>query len=630
MANLMKRDGSDPNERAILDIETTTDHKTIRVVGILYQWNYYYFLNADELRDWMALHPDAHYFTWNGTRFDLDVLQKVWDINISISDHTDLMLVARILYPHERKKSLIHFAKLLGVTVNSAKMSIDYDTASIPALIIYLREDLDMTAGVMSKLSFMTDEQYRAVRCEHRISTAVRNQVNKMVRFDTPAAIKLYERICSRMIALELHAEPYMPVVDIPENKLAYPPAKQFKMDGTLTVHMDNYLIKHGALYNSTTNTVTRRGKVYPMPLTEPFETQRELTFKDEKGIKQYLLDQGWKPITWNYNKDGVQTSPVLFSKETRDVCPGLSHISGAGKWLAFYKEWVVLKHRRSVLKSDKGDKGWIPLAQANLGFLPSDADSCGAVTYRWTHKIIANVPRVSSILGLQFRELFIARPRKVWVGWDASSLEARMEAHYTFPFDKAYANELVNGDVHTRNQAAMGLSSRDHAKTFKYAVTYGAQATKLAKVLGVSRSEGQTIYDAFWTANPALKQLKDELDRHITSRGDSTLKGLDGRSIPVGSQHSQLNRLLQSAGAIVMKYALIIAENDIRKKYTEEQAVGLIRYHDEEIWECDASIAEDIGKIGCDSIRKAGELLGLNVPLVAEYEIGQSWAEVH
>ena len=60
------------------------------------------------------------------------------------------------------------------------------------------------------------------------------------------------------------------------------------------------------------------------------------------------------------------------------------------------------------------------------------------------------------------------ARPGWVQVGADASGLELRMLGHYMARYDGgAYVRELLDGDIHTANQKAAGLATRDNAKTF-------------------------------------------------------------------------------------------------------------------------------------------------------------------
>ena len=67
----------------------------------------------------------------------------------------------------------------------------------------------------------------------------------------------------------------------------------------------------------------------------------------------------------------------------------------------------------------------------------------------------------------LRARLGMVPKGKKV-VGCDASGLELRMLAHYMAAFDGGdYGDQVVNGDIHTINQQAAGLPTRDDAKTF-------------------------------------------------------------------------------------------------------------------------------------------------------------------
>lgn len=71
---------------------------------------------------------------------------------------------------------------------------------------------------------------------------------------------------------------------------------------------------------------------------------------------------------------------------------------------------------------------------------------------------------------GAECREAFGAVYHDNWyqAGTDASGLELRTLGHYLYPFDNGeYSDTAVNGDIHTKNQIAAGLPSRDNAKTF-------------------------------------------------------------------------------------------------------------------------------------------------------------------
>ena len=105
-------------------------------------------------------------------------------------------------------------------------------------------------------------------------------------------------------------------------------------------------------------------------------------------------------------------------------------------------------------------------------------------------------------------------------------------------------------------------------------------------------------------------------------------LVGLDGRPLPIRSAHSALNLLLQSAGAVVMKKALIIMKNRLIEDQLEFAFMANV--HDEIQIECPPEIAEMIAKRMVEAIKQAGIDLNLKCPLAGEYKIGKNWAETH
>lgn len=96
-----------------------------------------------------------------------------------------------------------------------------------------------------------------------------------------------------------------------------------------------------------------------------------------------------------------------------------------------------------------------------------------GAVTGRMTHSSpnLGQVPSAQTELGKRCRALFIVPEGCSMVGIDASGLELRMLAHYMQ--DQDYIKAVCEGkssdktDVHSINQRAAGLDTRDQAKTF-------------------------------------------------------------------------------------------------------------------------------------------------------------------
>ena len=235
----------------------------------------------------------------------------------------------------------------------------------------------------------------------------------------------------------------------------------------------------------------------------------------------------------------------------------------------------------------------------------------------------LAQVPASYSPYGKECRELWTVPKGYKLVGMDASGLELRMLAHYMN--DDDYTEEILNGDIHTANQVAAGLQSRDTAKTFIYAFLYGAGDAKIGRVVGGKAKEGKKLKAKFLDNTPALRTLRGEVNKR-SEKG--WLRGLDGRKLWIRSPHLALNTLLQSAGAIVMKQALILLE-----KYAIIYSIDykfVLNVHDEIQSEVRADQAEQFGQLAVSCMQRAGEDFNLNCRLDGEYQVGENWYETH
>ena len=248
-----------------------------------------------------------------------------------------------------------------------------------------------------------------------------------------------------------------------------------------------------------------------------------------------------------------------------------------------------------------------------------------GAVTGRMTHHSpnLAQVPSVSAPYGRECRSFWRVPEGHKLVGCDASGLELRMLAHYMR--DERYTNEILSGDIHTANMKAAGLTDRNQAKTFIYAFLYGAGAAKIGQIVGGGYREGQQLIDSFLRNTPALAKLREKVAKHATA---GTLPALDGRRLRVRSEHAALNTLLQGAGAIVMKQALVLLADRLSTYDIPHKLVANV--HDEFQIEVPENFADVVGKAAVRAIKNAGDVLDLRCPLDAEYNVGNNWAETH
>lgn len=311
------------------------------------------------------------------------------------------------------------------------------------------------------------------------------------------------------------------------------------------------------------------------------------------------------------------------------------------------YPEAPVLAEYLTVTKRiaqlADGSQAWLKYVRED-GRIHGSVNTCGAVTRRMTHfnPNMAQVPAAYSRWGKACRSLFQAPEGRVIVGIDASGLEARCLAHYLAPYDGGtYAKAVVSGtkedgtDVHTINMKALGITSRDIAKTWFYAWMYGAGKEKLAKILGCSSDEAGEAGWRFLQNLPAFADLKIDVDKAVKTR--KFLKAIDGGILRVRSPHSALNTLLQSAGAIVMKKALVLLDQTLTSiglanstHTTVPDYEFLANVHDEWQIETTPELADCIGGYGTLSIERSGAFLNMKCPLAGEYKVGRTWKETH
>ena len=233
-------------------------------------------------------------------------------------------------------------------------------------------------------------------------------------------------------------------------------------------------------------------------------------------------------------------------------------------------------------------------------------------------------------------RQLFIPHPGMVMVGADLEGLELRTLAHYLHRFDEgAFADVVVNGDIHQQNADRVGCSRRD-VKTLTYAFIYGAGDQKLGHSLHPELSDaqkkqlGQELRRKFLDAIPGLEPLINAVKEKVRSSG--RLRGLDGRPIFCRAEHASLNYLLQSAGAIVSKRWVVVGQELLdgagltyNVDYTRCAYV-----HDEVQLSVMPSEAERVAKLLEEAAPKAGQYYRFRVPITASADQGSNWADTH
>jgi DNA polymerase-1 len=519
--------------------------------------------------------------------FDIPVIKKLKGIDLYHADKViDTLVLSRLFKPTRESG---HGLEAWGYKLNVRKQDKpDFENYS-KEMLTYCTQDVILNKRLFD---FLKKESAgfskESINIEHEITQILTQQKDNGFKFDLKQATELVSILNEKLKQVEHTVQEVFKPRWVDVKKVT----PKLRKDGTLSkVGLTDYE------YEEILQT-----KNYKPFMRKALE---EFNLGSRKQIGEYLIKFGWKP-----NKFTPTGQPIVDEGTLKKI----THIHEA-KLIADY---LLYQKRIAQINS------WIEAVE-NDDRVHGSVISTGTITGRMSHRNpnMAQVPSVSSEYGKECRACWTVDEGNVLLGVDASGLELRMLAHYMD--DKEYTNAILNGDIHTTNQKLAGLKSRDQAKTFIYALIYGAGDEKIGTIIGGSRAAGKKLRERFLSSLPAYKSLKERVDR-AAEKG--FLKGLDGRKILLRHKHAALNTLLQGGGAIVMKKALCILDKRLRQCGVDFKFVANI--HDEwqiEVKECQAN---RVGQLAVQSIVDAGTYFNMRCPLDGEFKIGGSWDVTH
>jgi len=496
--------------------------------------------------------------------FDAPVLRKVWGITIPATNAVDTLVMSRLLNPQlDGGHSLKAWGNRLGDYKDEFKVE-DFDKGLTQEMIDYCIQDV----RVLETLHHHLISELHKWREPYQ-SIELEHMVAMYMAQQERNGFMLNQRYCTELLT-EMR-------------------------DRMLSITMDLH-------------------EIFPPIVEERWSEKTGKRLKDK--VTEFNVGSR-KQIA-----ERLQGLGVKFTKRTEkgSIIVDETVLNGINRPEAkLIAEYLMLQKRVGMLDS------WLDHCKDD-GRVHGRVISNGAVTGRMTHQSpnMGQITSVKSVYGKESRSCWTVPEGKRLVGCDLSGIELRCLAHYMQ--DEAYTYELLEGDIHTANQQAAGLATRDQAKTFIYALLYGAGAAKIGSIVGGSSRQGQALIEKFMGNMPALDKLLRKVQRMA---GQGYVPALDGRRIIIRSEHAALNSLLQSAGAIIAKQWCI----EIHKafKFCGVRSAKQVAFvHDEIQVECDADEADLVAKIMVASARKAGETLGFRVPVDAEAKIGFTWYDTH
>lgn len=563
----------------------------------------------------------------NNIGYDYPVLEKLYPGSIRFEQLWDTMVVGGLLEPWRRDLTLAGYGRELkfpkddfnpedyGVTW----ATVDQSRAAWEHMVRYCPIDTKLCGLVyqdqgqkLGERKARNIDMRQSIALEHRVQWPLVKQMEHGFRLDVAAAEALDLELRDELDERERELLEVYPAMYKPERADWDFKRRQWVNVRTFTPKRDNKSM----------------GYVGNAPLTK-VELAMFNPGSDTQCAQRLSQLHAWAPSVFTDKGQPKMSDDVLELLE--------------------YPEVDALRRYKRVSKMlsqlSGGDSAWLKNVTPE-GYVHGYVKSNGARTYRMAHSRpnMAQVDKKDS------------RMRAVWlpdlgddiVGCDADGLELRLLACYLYPVDGgAYAEAVLHGskedgtDPHTLNQKAVGLYSRDSAKTFFYAMVYGAGDGKLGKIVcedaaasGKPRPEGSLVQIG--------RAARARIESGITGLGEliaavqakagrvGYLKLPDGRPVKTGKRIA-LNSLLQGAGAVVMKQALVTFEWKIA---FERELHGHFHYlanvHDEVQFSAEPDYSEKVGQAFADAIQAAGEKLGLPVPMLGSYDIGATWADTH
>lgn len=556
--------------KVVFDIETTMTADKIWCIVCKHNDTYYQFRENNLHRFEEFIKQTEEVIGHNIIGFDIPVVNKIFGYDLfSHCKKTDTLVLSRLLNPMIEGG---HSLKNWGTKLGQAKIPFEQFDFFTEEMLTYCRNDVELTDRLYKFLINKTKDFGQSIELEHKTAEIIQAQHDKGFKLNIIDAYELQCKFQEDMNDLTSKV------------RKTFPP---LKVETEFIPKSNN----------------KARGYVKGVPFIKV--KYKEFNLGSRQQIAERLVLLGWKP-----KKKTDKGHTIVDEKVLSEI-----HNIPEAKLI---KRFLMLQKRIAQVSS------WIEAVKED-GRVHGKVITNGTITGRMSHQSpnMAQIPAVHSEYGRECRALWVVNKGYKLVGVDASGLELRMLAHYMN--DKDYIHEVVNGDIHTTNQIAAGLESRDESKTFIYAFIYGAGSKKIGSIIGGSERDGERIKEKFLRATPSLRSLREKVERIASRRW---VRGLDQRKIIIRYPHAALNTLLQGAGATVMKYALTLLEEYV--SINKIKAYPVVNVHDEFQYEVEESKTEQFGKLAVQSIIEAGKQLNVRCPLNAKYKVGNNWSETH
>ncbi|MBQ3053528.1 MAG: DNA polymerase I [Clostridia bacterium] len=259
------------------------------------------------------------------------------------------------------------------------------------------------------------------------------------------------------------------------------------------------------------------------------------------------------------------------------------------------------------------------------------------------TGRISSTEPNLQNIpirldIGREIRKMFVADEGMTLVDADYSQIELRVLAHIADDEDmiKAFKN---NDDIHTITASQVfGVpidevtsKMRSNAKAVNFGIVYGISDFALGVDLGISKKEAKAYIDGYLEKYSGVKKYMTQIVEDATQAGYVTTLFGRRRYIPElksskfmersFGQRVAMNTPIQGSAADIIKIAMVKVSKRLKEENLKSKLI--LQVHDELIIEAPNDEVKRVKSILKEEMENA---VTLNVPLIAETTIGNSW----
>jgi len=264
------------------------------------------------------------------------------------------------------------------------------------------------------------------------------------------------------------------------------------------------------------------------------------------------------------------------------------------------------------------------------------------------TGRLSSNNPNLQNIpirteKGRQIRGAFVPRSTEyLFMSADYSQIELRIAA--SFAKDETMIEAFRNKrDIHATTAAKVFKvplekvtpDMRRKAKEVNFGILYGSTAFGLSQNLGISRTEGGEIIDAYFKEFSAIKRYMDdsinfardkEYVETILGRR-RYLRDINSRNITTRgfAERNAINAPIQGSAADIIKIAMILIHKWLEREKLKTKMT--MQVHDELVFDLHKD-EQDIVKPKVIELMKSAVIL--EVPMEVEVGIGENWLEAH